>query len=246
VTGADVAVAFRAARDLFLPRVCGICREPVPAGVAGRLCTGCILHLEDLAFAPGDVCPRCALPRTGRRCRRCPKGALIAATASFGPFEGTLREAVHVFKFEGDPGLGAPLGKLAARAARTLPADVDVVVPVPLHFSRLLGRGFNQSAVLARHVAGELGKPLVLDALSRARASAEQSGSSRTDRRANVRGAFVAKRARVAGKRVLLVDDVLTTGATAHACALALQNAGAQPVYVVALARAHEQERESV
>ena len=163
---------------------------------------------------------------------------ITAIAPNVSGFESTLRDAIHVFKFEGDPGLGLPLGKLAARAARTLPADADLVVPVPLHFSRLLERGFNQSAVLARQVALELGKPLLLDALSRTRLSAEQSGSSRTDRRANVRGAFVARKSRVAGRAVILVDDVLTTGATVHAAALALENAGARTVYVLALARA--------
>lgn len=238
--GADIAVVLRAGRDLLLPRLCAVCHEQIPSGVAGRLCAGCLLRLEDLGTAPGDACEVCALPKTGRRCRRCPKGKLVSATAAFGPFQGTIREAIHVLKFEGDAALGPPLGTLVARAARTLPADADVVVPVPLHFSRLLERGFNQSAVLARQVARVLGKPLLLDAVSRSRASAEQSGSTRGQRRANVRGAFTAKKSRVGGMRVLLVDDVVTTGATAQACAAALQTAGALDVQVVALGRARE------
>lgn len=160
----------------------------------------------------------------------------------FGPFEGVLRQAVHALKFGGDPGLGKALGRLMARAVRRRlePRNADVVIPVPLHFSRLVERGYNQSAVLARQIAKTTGKPLVLDALVRTRGAAEQSGSTRAQRKENVRNAFLAREARVAGKTVLLVDDVLTTGATARECAYALQRAGAKRVYVAALARASD------
>lgn len=245
MTRADLAVFLRAARDLLMPRVCAVCREPVSADVPGRLCAGCLIALEDLGGETANACPRCAAPREGSRCRRCPnaKGkSPVSAAVAFGPFEGALRRAVHVLKFGGDPGLGKALGRLVARAVgrRPEPQSADLVIPVPLHFSRLFERGYNQSAVLARQVANAIGKPLVLDALVRTRGAAEQSESTRTQRRENVRNAFLVKGARVDGKTVLLVDDVLTTGATARECALALQRAGAKAVYVAALARARE------
>lgn len=244
MTRADLAVFLRAARDLLMPRVCAVCHEPVSADVPGRLCAGCLIALEDLGSETEGACPRCAAPRDGSRCRRCPnarKSPVVAAVA-YGPFEGALRRAVHALKFGGDPGLGKTLGRLVARAVGRSPEprSADLVIPVPLHFSRLFERGYNQSAVLARQVAHAMGKPLVLDALVRTRGAAEQSGSTRTQRRENVRDAFRVKGSRVDGKTVLLVDDVLTTGATARECALALQRAGAAKVYVAALARARE------
>ena len=245
MTRTDLAVFFRAARDLLLPRVCAVCREAIPADVPGRLCAGCLVALEDLGGDGRDACARCAAPREGKRCRRCPnaKGkSPVEAAVAFGPFEGVLRQAVHALKFGGDPGLGKALGRLVARAVgrRSEPRSADLVIPVPLHFSRLFERGYNQSAVLARQVAQALGKPLVLDALVRTRGAAEQSGSTRTQRQENVRDAFLVRGERVDGRTVLLVDDVLTTGATARECAVALQRAGAKKVYVAALARARE------
>lgn len=241
MTRDDLWTAFRGLRDLFLPRVCATCEEPISAGVGGRFCATCVVALDDLEIRA--ACERCALPLTGRRCRKCRPRRRDAApferAAAFGRFEGVLRRAIHALKFEGDPGLGPQLGDLVARAARRLP-DPDLVVPVPLHLTRLMVRRYNQSAVLARHAARVMGKPLVLDALMRTRSAAEQSGSTRTQRRANVRDAFTARSGRVAGRTVVLVDDVLTTGATARACADALVKAGASGVYVAALARARD------
>lgn len=246
MTREHIAVFLRAARDLLLPRACAVCRDAVPADVAGRLCTSCLIALEDLGSDDVEsACPRCAAPLRGRRCRRCPNArgkSPVSESVVFGPFEGVLRQAVHALKFGGDPGLGKALGRLMARAVRRRlePRNADVVIPVPLHFSRLVERGYNQSAVLARQIAKTTGKPLVLDALVRTRGAAEQSGSTRAQRKENVRNAFLAREARVAGKTVLLVDDVLTTGATARECAYALQRAGAKRVYVAALARASD------
>lgn len=241
MTRDDVFVVFRALRDLLLPRTCATCGEPVDAGVAGRFCASCLIALDDLEMR--TACSTCAQPLAGRRCRKCrPRNRAAApfeAAAAYGPFEGVLRRAIHVLKFEREPGVGAQLGRLLGRAARRLP-EADVVVPVPLHFTRLLVRRYNQSAVLARHASRALGKPLVLDALVRTRGTVEQSGSTRTQRRENVRDAFVARRDRVAGRTVVLVDDVLTTGATARACVKALEDAGAARVYVAALARAKD------
>ena len=235
--------AVRGAWDLVVPRTCAVCGDAVAASVPGRVCAACLAAFEDLSFEGAATCERCARPFPGVRCRRCPsRGLGFASAAAFGPFEGRVRDAVHAIKFHDDAGLGLALGRLVARAAERLREidRVDVVVPVPLHVSRLLSRGFNQAALLAREVARRRGCPLVLDALERVRAASAQSGSSRSRRRANVAGAFRASRRGVAGKTVLLVDDVLTTGATLAACARALDAAGARRVHVAALARALE------
>jgi len=132
-----------------------------------------------------------------------------------------------------------PLGKrLAGLLSRALPDEAvegfdvgfDAVVPMPLHWRRRWRRGFNQSEILARLVAKER-RILVLNAVKRVRATAVQAGLTNSNRRKNVAGAFrVSRKTQVAGKRILLIDDVMTTGATAAACASALKRAGARSV----------------
>lgn len=141
---------------------------------------------------------------------------------------------IHLFKYRGMKPLGGALGKMLWNA---LPVDdaFDVVVPVPLHWRRRWSRGFNQSDVLARSIARRRGIQ-VLSALRRKRNTHSQASLTNPKRRLNVSGAFHAGAA-VAGKRILLVDDVMTTGATATACAFALKRAGAKHVTLLTLAR---------
>lgn len=161
---------------------------------------------------------------------------------SYGFYEGSLRRLIQLFKFERVPSLAEPLGRYLVQA---LPRDqsFDAVVPMPLHWWRRWQRGFNQSELLAREVARRLGVPLVNGALARTRHAPAQSGLSSAARRRNVAGLFrVSGRPAIAGRRILLVDDVLTTGATAQAAAKALKSAGAAQVAVVTLARADRRE----
>jgi ComF family protein len=159
---------------------------------------------------------------------------------SFGFYEGTLRSLIHLFKYSGMKPLSARLAGLLIRA---LPLDTpyDAVVPMPLYWRRKWKRGFNQAEMLGRHVAEQRGIPL-LDAVRRVRATATQAGLTSSNRRKNVAGAFRVKRrfkddARIRGKRILLIDDVMTTGATAAACASTLKRAGAASVTLLTLAR---------
>lgn len=155
---------------------------------------------------------------------------------SFGAYEGVLRKLIHVFKFEGVRTLQRPLGALLARA---LPRELsfDAVVPMPLHWRRRWQRGFNQSELLAREIARKWNVP-VCGLARRKKATAPQAGLTSAERRKNVQGAFAVKKAaRLNGMRLLLIDDVLTTGATASACARALKRAGAAHVTFLALAR---------
>jgi len=171
------------------------------------------------------------------RCRLCRSGARGFDMAyCFGAYEDTLRQLIHLFKY----GRIKPLARtLAAHLASALPRDqkFDVVVPMPLHWRRRWQRGFNQSELLARLTARRCGIPMV-NAVRRTRATAAQAGLSNARRRENVAGAFrVRKPQAVEGQRVLLIDDVMTTGATASACALALKRGGASSVTLLALAR---------
>lgn len=181
-----------------------------------------------LNAAPLDAAGRCDLCRLGLRG--------FDAAYSFGAYEDTLRELIHLFKY----GRVRPLARLFGEwLVSAIPRDqtFDLIVPVPLHWRRKLERGFNQSELLARAVAKRYGLRPV-NAVRRKRPTGVQAGLSNAKRRTNVSGAFQVKRkAQVAGRRVLLIDDVMTTGATLSACAAALKNAGARYVAVLTLAR---------
>jgi ComF family protein len=172
------------------------------------------------------------------RCRLCQSGlTLFDASYSFGAYAGNLRELIHLFKFGGVRALARPLGRLLAVA---LPRDgvLDAIVPMPLHWRRRLKRGFNQSELLAAEVARRTGIPMV-KALKKRHHTAAQTGLSRAARRRNLRRVFgVSRPALVRGRRLLLIDDVFTTGATANAAAAALKDGGAARVTVLTLARA--------
>jgi ComF family protein len=160
----------------------------------------------------------------------------------FGFYEGSLRSLIHLFKYAGMK----PLARtLAGYLERALSVDdrFDIVVAVPLHWRKKWARGFNQAELLARYIAKRRGIPLV-NALRRKRSTGVQAGLAVAGRRRNVAGAFVARAAGilsrgpdVKGKRILLIDDVMTTGATASACASALKRAGAVSVSLATLAR---------
>jgi ComF family protein len=156
------------------------------------------------------------------------------------PFEGPVREAVHYFKFCGRRGLAYPFGELmASLVVQLFPfRSFGAVVPVPLHIGRLRERGYNQAALLAEVIAGILKIPLQEEALLRVRETPSQTSLSRQEREENMKGAFIAGKEALLlqGKRVLLVDDVYTTGATVKECCRVLASAGVGELYVVALA----------
>lgn len=154
-------------------------------------------------------------------------------------FQGPLREAVHLFKYSGYWKLGR--GLIRSRLSDLLPSleDVDRILPVSLHPSRLRRRGFNQAVVLAREVAEGSGTPMDLECLVRRKGGRPQVGLRPKERRRNIRGCFaVTSSKNVRGRKVLLVDDILTTGATAKECARVLKKAGAKEVRLLTLAGA--------
>jgi ComF family protein len=192
------------------------------------LCARCGTPFE-IAVEPGQLCGAClAHPPAYDRAR----AALVYGDVS--------RDLVLGLKYQGRrDGLAVLAGWMAAAGAELL-EGADLIVPVPLHYLRLVRRGFNQSGWLAAALARRTGVRLSVDALKRVRATPVQGHLSPDARRRNVQGAFRLRRGRVKlvkGARVVLVDDVLTTGATAEACARTLKRAGAACVEVVALAR---------
>jgi ComF family protein len=163
----------------------------------------------------------------------------LEPTIAFGAFGGALATALRRLKYQDRPDLAAPLGHLARQAARQAGLTADLVVPVPLHPRRLVDRGYNQAALLAAQVAVELDAPLLARGLVRLRNTPQQAHLDRAARLDNVRQAFRARLPlAIQGRRVVLVDDVATTGATLTACSEALLAAGAVSVTALVVARA--------
>jgi ComF family protein len=198
--------------------------------IAPRRCAGCDMAAREDGAA---FCEACApLIEPVPEAFRPPRPA--AAAFAYG---GPLADAIARMKYARRPDLARPLGALLAGAACRYAGRVDCVMPLPLHAARLRERGFNQSALLAAAVARSLGLPLDTRRLRRVRRTADQAGLSRALRAENVRAAF-AVRARMPGTRVLLIDDVRTTGATLAEASRALLEAGCAEVRTLALARA--------
>jgi ComF family protein len=221
---------------LLYPPRCAACGRDLRDTIRGGICRGCVAQLG----AVGAACPRCGEPGRDALCGRCraappPFGS---ARACFLYRDASLAAALLArWKYGHDHVVGSSLGSLLRAHRKRHPECYDVVVPVPLHVSRLAARGFNQAALLAR-AARKPGERLVVDALRRETRTTSQARLGRRARLDNVAAAFVVRRTtQVRDRTILLVDDVLTTGATTHACARALLAAGASRVDVWTLAR---------
>lgn len=228
------------ARDVFFPPHCPACGEWLGAPAPEGLCREC---LADLPRADAGACAGCGkVPRTGASpfCRACDGQWAFDAVVAAAAYAGAAKRLVRRFKYRADFAAGRLAGALLARGVReSLPAPPDLLVPVPLHRGRLAARGYNQAALLARECGRRLGVPVGPAALRRLRPTRVLAGMHPPGRAAELCGAFAARRPElVAGRRVLLVDDVLTTGATADGCSRALKEAGATWVGVAVAARA--------
>ncbi len=167
--------------------------------------------------------------------RELPPMSGIIATA---PHEGKLQEAIHALKYYGVTELATPLAQRLFTCLQATNWTYDTIIPVPLYITRLRERGYNQSQIIGLKLAEALNMPLVPTALERQRQTTSQVGLSREERAKNVDGAFRAASNMVTGRRILLIDDVLTTGATLLACAAALFDAGAIAVYGITVTAA--------
>lgn len=239
--GRRIASASRALADMIWPPVCAHCRAATASPTG--LCARC---WSRLALIERPFCERLGTPFAidiG--------GALLSPEAIANPpdfdraravarYDEIARALIHRHKYGDQIHLARTLAPMMATAGRELIADADLIIPVPLHRLRLWTRRYNQAALLAQIIAHRGGKPLALDALIRRKRTAPQVGLTRAERAANLSGAFSippAGRPLLEGRRVLLVDDVLTTGATVGAATKALRRAGAAGVDVLTFAR---------
>jgi ComF family protein len=233
-----------AALDLLFPALCPVCEATLDARRRDPLCGTCWDAIRRLG---PPACDRCGLPLPTFQpepasielcgaCRQEPPVWDWARAAA--EYEGAARDALHALKFHGKRALAVPLATLLQEqwGSALAEAGVEAVIPVPLGRARERERGFNQAALVAERLAGLLGVPVRSRWLARGRATRPQSELGVAERLANVRGAFAADTA-VAGRHVAIVDDVLTTGATAAECARVLKAAGAARVGVLAVAR---------
>ena len=225
------------ALDLVFPPRCVSCKR------GGHvLCPTCLALLQP-AMLPrcAHCCGRIDADGTCRSCRYHP--LRISGLRAFGHYEGSLRACIHALKYDGVTRLAQPLGHLLARTYYMHRLHADLLIPVPLHSERQRQRGYNHASLLAAACAREIDIPVREDIVMRQRATTAQVGLGPQERRQNVAGAFRCPSAfpsqPLAGRRVLLVDDVCTTGATIEACAAPLFAAGARSIWGLVLARPH-------
>ena len=227
--------------DFGLPPLCPACRAVL--GDDGGLCASC---WSKLSFIARPYCERLGIPFGYD-----PGPGVLSTEAVANPpafhraraavrYDEIARALVHSLKYGDRLDLAPTMGRWMARAGRELTEGADALVPVPLHWRRLWTRRFNQAAALAATISAANGVPVLDEALKRVRATAQQVGLAKAERATNVQGAFQVpddRRAQVDGKRLVLIDDVLTSGATLDACARALLRAGAAQVDVLTFAR---------
>ena len=218
--------------DLFYPPRCVGCGR-----TETLYCAACRDSVSPIA---SPFCPLCGQPQgVPGLCIQCiSQPPDIDGIRSVAVFEGTLCAAIHGFKYKYMRTLSVPLGEMLVGYWRENPLSIDVIVPVPLHRRRTRERGYNQSELLAEHLACAVNVPIACDALHRDRYTLSQTHLGEQERRRNVAGAFSSSDASFQGKRVLLVDDVCTTGSTLKACSQALKAGGARTVWALSLARA--------
>lgn len=220
--------------DLVFPPRCGGCKK-----WGARWCESCQRSTRVIG---SNICPRCGEPNFGESAALCSRCRTLRiyfdGLRSWASFEGPIQKAIHELKYRRNIGLAEVLSTPLVRLIQAMNWMCDGVLAVPLGKDRLKERGYNQAALLARPTAYALALPFMDKALIRVKETKTQVNLNRRERIDNVKQAFHAREPLVGGRRMLVVDDVVTTGATMNACAQALREAGCEAVYGISLARA--------
>ncbi|MFZ2447871.1 MAG: ComF family protein [Syntrophobacteraceae bacterium] len=229
--------------DLCFPKSCAGCGK-IDNRSEGFWCAACV---EEIPRIASPICPRCGRPfldapdSPDHLCGECLKSAFHFDSARSAVLHaGIVRDRIHQFKFHGRLEWVRPLAELLeiTHSGREI-APLDMVLPVPLHINRIKERGFNQSGLLARELARKLGLPVFYDLLIRQKWTEPQTRLNRRERLKNVKGAFAAPDAeKIRDRRILLIDDVFTTGETLSECARTLKKKGASEVHALTVTRA--------
>ncbi len=223
--------------NLIWPSSCPLCKGASDNHRIAPICSDCWARIDRYT---GPACRICSEPLGSAHaltCSRCLKAPPpFSRVISYGLHRGPLKEAVNLLKFASARRLAGELARLMASSLQ-LPR-ADCIVPVPLSARGLRRRGFNQTMLIGRHLAWAIGVPLEADLLYKEKETAPQVGLASRERAANLRGAFKTRRSLVGGEKILLLDDVVTTTATARECSKTLLGAGAAEVVVASVSRA--------
>lgn len=228
--------------DVIFPPRCLLCGEILKRN--SPLCEKC---MQGIHFISSPLCVRCGIPfpadgGSDHVCGDCLTGEKPYAIArSMATYDGAMLDAIHKFKYRGKTGIGLTLGNIMADFASGIwdMTAFDLIIPAPLHIRRLRERGFNQAVILSRPLSRRFKIPLDFDSLKRVKPTSPQVGLSKKERSANVRGAFsVINPGQIEGKKILLIDDVYTTGSTLIECSRVLIEAGASAAAIFTAARA--------
>ena len=231
--------------DLLYPRICFGCNKSFHEEENGYICQMC---LESIKGSDCDRCHKCGyelglgVVSAENGCPECKRVHLSFERGFFvSGYYGPMKELISQYKYHKREFLAKPLGDLLIDnlLCQGIISEIDVIVPVPIHWKKKLKRGFNQSELIAKRISRGLNIPISVKNLSYKKNTLSQTQLSRTERQRNVAGAFVVRKPKIFSKKqILLIDDVLTTGITASECARILSNAGTKKVFLLALARA--------
>ena len=227
---------FWRAVDLLYPPICAVCGKP-----NFRLCPSCLSQIHTIDFS---FCALCGKRVKGSRtlCADCASTPIhFTAVAAWGEYEGVLREAIHALKYKSDLGLGEQFAEFLIPLLIERRWDFDCVLPVPLSRQKQKERAYNQSALLSRPIARYFNAVHAINWLVRTRDTGSQIQKNKIERNLSIEGAFWANPAKLKGRSVLLVDDIITTGATVNHCSDALLKAGAEKVYAISIAKTFRQ-----